>query len=319
MVKTMAGFPTRRMRRLRAGATLREMLAEVRLSPHRLIAPLFLREGTGVRREIASMPGQFQFSVPAVLLFGIPDDDRKDATGSEAWADTAAVQRLTGEIKQALPELVVITDVCLCEYTAHGHCGAIAAGQDGRMDVDNDPTLDLLARTAVSHAAAGANIVAPSAMMDGQVGAIRRGLDEAGYPNTAILSYAVKFASSLYGPFRDAAESPPQFGDRRSYQMDYRAGRQAACEADLDLEEGADMVMVKPAAAYLDVIAAVRRQVHVPLAAYHVSGEYAMIKAAAQAGWLDERAAAVEITSAISRAGADLIITYFAEQLTDWI
>ena len=313
---------------------MREMLAEVRLSPQRLIAPLFVREGTGERREISSMPGQFQFSVdtametvrrwadkglPAVLLFGIPDDDKKDATGSHAWAEAAAVQRLTREIKQALGELVVITDVCLCEYTAHGHCGAIAADPSGRMDVANDATLELLARTAVSHAQAGADIVAPSAMMDGQVGAIRRGLDEAGHSTTAILSYAVKFASSLYGPFRDAAESPPQFGDRRSYQMDYRAGRQAALEADLDLDEGADLLMVKPAGAYLDVIAAVRRRVDVPLAAYHVSGEYAMLKAAAQAGWLDERAAAVEITSAIARAGADLIITYYAEQLTDWI
>ena len=322
------------MRRLRTGATLREMLAEVRLSPQRLIAPLFVREGTGERREISSMPGQFQFSVdtametvrrwadkglPAVLLFGIPDDDKKDATGSHAWAEAAAVQRLTREIKQALGELVVITDVCLCEYTAHGHCGAISEVPGGRMDVANDATLELLARTAVSHAQAGADIVAPSAMMDGQVGAIRRGLDEAGHSTTAILSYAVKFASSLYGPFRDAAESPPQFGDRRSYQMDYRAGRQAALEADLDLDEGADLLMVKPAGAYLDVIAAVRRRVDVPLAAYHVSGEYAMLKAAAQAGWLDERAAAVEITSAIARAGADLIITYYAEQLTDWI
>ena len=328
----MNGFPTRRMRRLRYNATLRDMLVGVRLSPDDFVAPIFVREGSGVRQEIATMPGQFQFSVDtaletarrwadkglrAVLLFGIPDE--KDSVGSKAWDDSAAVQRLTAEIKRALPGMVVMTDVCLCEYTDHGHCGAVVTRPDGTRDVDNDDTLALLARTAASHARAGADVVAPSAMMDGQVGAIRQGLDEGGFETTAILSYAVKFASSMYGPFRDAAESPPQFGDRRTYQMDYRAPRQTAEEAALDIREGADMVMVKPAATYLDVIADVRSRVNVPLAAYHVSGEYAMIKAAAQAGWLDERAAVVEVTSAIRRAGADLIITYFAEQLAGWL
>ena len=328
----MNEFPTRRMRRLRYNATLRDMLVGVRLSPDDFVAPIFVREGSGVRQEIATMPGQFQFSVDtaletarrwadkglrAVLLFGIPDE--KDSVGSKAWDDSAAVQRLTAEIKRALPGMVVMTDVCLCEYTDHGHCGAVVTRPDGTRDVDNDDTLALLARTAASHARAGADVVAPSAMMDGQVGAIRQGLDEGGFETTAILSYAVKFASSMYGPFRDAAESPPQFGDRRTYQMDYRAPRQTAEEAALDIREGADMVMVKPAATYLDVIADVRSRVNVPLAAYHVSGEYAMIKAAAQAGWLDERAAVVEVTSAIRRAGADLIITYFAEQLAGWL
>ena len=328
----MAEFPTRRLRRLRHNATLREMLASVRLSRDELIAPLFVREGKGVRREIPSMPGQFQHSADtavetirrwagkglrAVLLFGIPD--KKDAAGSEAWNDNAAVQRLTRQIESALPGLIVITDVCLCEYTDHGHCGTVIERPGGRKDVDNDATLESLARTALSHARAGADVVAPSAMMDGQVAAIRRALDSEGFETTAIMSYAVKFASSLYGPFRDAAESTPRFGDRRTYQMDYRAPRQAALEAAADLDEGADIIMVKPAATYLDVIAEVRGRFDAPLAAYHVSGEYAMLKAAAAAGWLDERAAAIEVTSAIKRAGADLIITYFAEQLAEWL
>jgi len=320
------------MRRLRRSATLREMLAEVRLNVKDFIAPLFVREGSGVRKAIPSMPGQFQFSedtavetvrrwagkgVPAVLLFGIPD--AKDAAGSEAWNDGAAVQRLTARIKQDLPDVVVITDVCLCEYTDHGHCGPVSTNARGQRVVDNDAAIESLARVAVSHARAGADIVAPSAMMDGQVGAIREVLDAGGFADTAILSYAVKFASSLYGPFRDAAESTPHFGDRRAYQMDYRAPRQAAIEARLDVEEGADLLMVKPAGAYLDVIANIRWRFSQPLVAYHVSGEYACIKAAAANGWLDERAAALEITTTIKRAGADLIITYFAEQLADWL
>ena len=328
----MTGFPLRRLRRLRSTPALRDMLAETKLSTDNLIAPLFVREGDGVRREISSMPGQFQFSVDtavetvrrwagkgirAVLLFGLPDE--KDACGSEAWNDRAAVQRLTAEIKRALPEMLVITDVCLCEYTDHGHCGSLAQRADGSRDVDNDATLELLGKVAVSHARAGADIVAPSAMMDGQVLTIRSALDEAGLARTALLAYAVKFASSLYGPFRDAAESPPQFGDRRSYQMDYRSCRQAALEADADAAEGADMLMVKPATAYLDILADVRRGTALPLAAYHVSGEYAMLKAASANGWLDERGAAMEITTAIKRAGADLIITYYAEQLADWL
>ncbi|HDZ20975.1 hypothetical protein LCGC14_0254010 [marine sediment metagenome] len=328
----MAHFPARRLRRLRVNETLRDMLTEVSLSRNELIAPLFVREGGGIYNEIASMPGQFQHSVdtamqtirrwadkglPAVLLFGIPDD--KDAVGSGAWDDGAATQKLIGLIKNDLPNLVVITDVCLCEYTDHGHCGTLRERPDGRTDVDNDATLESLAKTAVSHARAGADIVAPSAMMDGQVAAVRSGLDEAGFDGTSILSYAVKFASSLYGPFRDAAESSPKTGDRRTYQMDYRATGQSVLEARLDIDEGADMIMVKPALAYLDVIAEVRRRFDLPLVAYHVSGEYSMIKAAAAAGWLDERGAAVEVTTAIKRAGADLIITYFAEQLADWL
>jgi porphobilinogen synthase len=327
-----ARFPTARLRRLRYHATLREMLAEVRLSRQELIAPLFVREGTGVRRPITSMPGQFQFSVDtametvrrwadkglrAVLLFGIPET--KDAVGSGAWDDRAAVQRLTRQIRKDLPGMLVVTDVCLCEYTEHGHCGTLCQCPDGRRDVDNDATLESLAKAGASHARAGAQVVAPSAMMDGQVGAIRSGLDAEGFQATCILSYAVKFASSMYGPFREAAESPPQFGDRKTYQMDYRAPAQVLPEAQADLEEGADLLMVKPAATYLDIIAAVKRQFDAPLAAYHVSGEYAAIKAAAAAGWLDERAAAMEVTAAIKRAGADLIITYFAEQLADWL
>lgn len=328
----MSVFPTVRMRRLRQNPSLRKMLAEVRLSTDQLIAPLFVGEGTGVRRAIGSMPGQFQFSVdsametvrrwsdaglPAVLLFGLGEN--KDAEGSDAWDGNAAVQRLIRQVKKDLPHLVVFTDVCLCEYTAHGHCGPVMRRADGTAEVNNDEALDLLSKVAVSHAAAGADVVAPSAMMDGQIQALRNGLDLAGYPNTPILSYAVKFASSLYGPFREAAGSAPQFGDRRSYQMDYRAPRQSMPEAALDVEEGADMIMVKPAAAYLDVIAAVRARFDRPLAAYHVSGEYSMIKAAAANGWLDEKAAALEITSAIRRAGADLIITYFAEDLARWL
>ncbi len=308
------------------------MLAEVRLDVGDLIAPLFVRAGEGVRREIPSMPGQFQLSVDtavetarrwadkgigAVLLFGIPES--KDAVGSRAWDDDAPVQRLARRLAEDLPDLLVVTDVCLCEYTDHGHCGTLTGAGGGRRDVDNDATLASLARTAVSHARCGAGVVAPSAMMDGQVGAIRQALDAEGFSETAILSYAVKFASGMYGPFRDAAESPPGFGDRRSYQMDYRACRQAFAEAELDLAEGADMLMVKPAATYLDVIAEVRRRFDAPLAAYHVSGEFASIKAAAAAGWLDEAAAAVEVTTAIRRAGADVVITYFAEALADWL
>jgi len=308
------------------------MLTSVKLSREDFIAPLFVREGAGIRSEIPSMRGQFQHSVDAavetirrwadkglkaVLLFGIPD--KKDAVGSEAWNDSAAVQRLTGKIKSALPELVVFTDVCLCEYTDHGHCGTIVERPDGTKDIDNDATLELLAKTALSHARAGADVVAPSAMMDGQVAAIRRALDSEGFKTTAIMSYAVKFASSLYGPFRDAAESAPAFGDRRTYQMDFLAPDQAMLEAAVDLDEGADIIMVKPAAAYLDIIAAVRGRFDAPLAAYHVSGEYAMLKTAAAAGCLDERAAVLEVTAAIKRSGADLIITYFAEQLAQWL
>ncbi len=328
----MIGYPTRRMRRLRHHAALREMLADVRLSVDELVAPLFVRQGHEICHEIPSMPGQYQYSVDqaletarrwagkglrSVLLFGIPES--KDPTGSGAWDDGAAVQRLTRSIKETMPDVLVITDTCLCEYTDHGHCGPVVQRADGQVDVDNDAALELLAKVATSQARAGADIVAPSAMMDGQVHAIREALDGAGFQMTAIMSYAVKFASALYGPFRDAAESPPAFGDRRKYQMDFRTTGQAILEAAGDVAEGADLIMVKPAAAYLDVIAQVRQRFDVPLAVYHVSGEYSMVKSAAHAGWLNERAVAIEITTAMKRAGADLIITYFAEQLAEWL
>ncbi len=325
-----AQFPTRRLRRLRSCPALRDMLADVHLTTNDLIAPLFVCQGQGVAREIASMPGQFQFSVDqalqtamrwqdmglkAVLLFGIPAG--KDDVGSAAWDDSEVVQEAIRQIKAHLPEMLVMTDVCLCEYTSHGHCGPIVTDSAGRQTVDNDAAIELLGKVAISHAQAGADVLAPSAMMDGQVAAIRAALDEAGFTDRAIMSYAVKFASSMYGPFRDAADSAPAFGDRRSYQMDYRATGQVMLEAAADEDEGADILMVKPAATYLDVIHRVCSATHLPLAAYHVSGEYAAIKAAAANGWLDEQAAMLEITTAIKRAGADLIITYFAEQLAE--
>lgn len=308
------------------------MLVETHLTRDQLIAPLFVCAEDGTRAEVRSMPGQFRLGVPeametlrrwvdaglrSVLLFGVPGS--KDARGSAAWDENEAVQRLSREIRRNLPAVNVFTDTCLCEYTDHGHCGPLVTLPDGSVTVDNEAALEGLAKTAVSQARAGAQFVAPSAMMDGQVAAIRSALDAEGFDQTGILSYAVKFASSLYGPFRDAAGSAPSCGDRRSYQMDYRSPRQASMEARLDEAEGADMLMVKPAAAYLDVIAQVRRQSDLPLAAYHVSGEYAMIKAAAANGWLDERDAALEVTLAIRRAGADAVITYFAEQLAEWL
>ncbi len=326
------GFPSRRMRRLRTHPTLRAMLQEVRLCREDLVAPLFVRTGNGVRKPIESMPGQFQFSVDtatdmvktwyelglrAVLLFGIPD--HKDAVGSGAWDPAGVVPQVIAHIKRAAPEMLVIADVCLCEYTDHGHCGPITTGPSGIKDVDNDATLVSLARTAVTYSRAGADVVAPSDMMDGRVGAIRAALDGEDLSHVPILSYAVKFASCLYGPFREAAESPPRFGDRRSYQMDPLSPRQVRPEVALDLAEGADMVMVKPAAAYLDVIQTVRAACDVPLVAYHVSGEYSMLKAAAEKGWLDEKGTVLEVTSAIKRAGADLIITYFSESLATWL
>jgi porphobilinogen synthase len=309
------------------------MLAEVNLSVERLVAPLFVCPGEGVAQEIASMPGQYRWSVDravetvrrwagsgigSVLLFGIPD--RKDAEGSAAWSDDQPVQQLTRALREALPELTVFTDTCLCEYTDHGHCGPTATGPDGRVTVDNDATLTRLARTAVSQARAGADFVAPSAMMDGQVAAIRNLLDSEGFSEVGVLSYAVKFASSFYGPFRDAAGSSPGQGDRRGYQMDPRAGlRQAMLEAAGDEAEGADVLMVKPAGAYLDVLARLRERTDLPLMAYHVSGEYSMIKAAAQAGWVNEPDAVIETMTGIRRAGADGIVTYFAEALADWL
>lgn len=320
-------FPATRMRRLRQSAALRDMVAETRVRPANLMMPLFVRPGQGVRRAIASMPGNAQMSVdvlveachelvaagvPAVILFGIPE--RKDALGSRGYADDGIVQTAVRALRAALPELLVCTDVCLCEYTDHGHCGVWRGDR-----VDNDPTVELLARMAVSHAQAGAQIVAPSDMMDGRVGVIRAALDEAGFGDTPIMAYSAKFASAFYGPFRDAAESPPQFGDRRGYQMDWRNAREALREVELDLEEGADIVMIKPALLYLDIIRAVRDTCRAPVAAYLVSGEFAMIKAAAANGWLDERRAVLEVLHAIRRAGADIILTYWAADAARWL
>ncbi|HUG00799.1 MAG TPA: porphobilinogen synthase [Longimicrobiales bacterium] len=318
----MSGFPVVRPRRLRRTPALRTMVRETALATDDLVLPLFVVPGEAVRRPVASMPGVDQTSVdgvvrdaegaaalgiPAVLLFGVPAE--KDETGSRSWAEDGVVQRAVRELKRELPELVVITDVCLCEYTSHGHCGVLAGAE-----VDNDATLELLARQAVSHARAGADIVAPSDMMDGRVGAIRRALDEAGFAATAILSYAAKFASAFYGPFRDAAESAPAFGDRRGYQMDPGNVEEALREVRLDIAEGADAVMVKPALSYLDVIYRVKRDTGYPVCAYHVSGEFAAIMAAAERGWLDEAAAMREVLLSIKRAGADLIVSYWARQ-----
>ncbi len=321
------GFPAVRLRRLRRTTALRELVQETRLSVKDLIYPLFIIEGRGTRQEIESMPGQYRWSldllpaeveaitrlgIRAVLLFGIPA--HKDEVGSGAWAEDGIIQRAVKVIKGLVPDLTVICDVCLCEYTSHGHCGVVRDGY-----VQNDETLELLARTAVSQAAAGADIVAPSDMMDGRVGAIRRALDEAGFGQVAIMAYSAKYASAFYGPFREAAGSAPQFGDRRAYQMDPPNVREALREVELDIAEGADIIMVKPALAYLDVIRVVRQRFDHPLAAYNVSGEYAMVKAAARNGWLDERRAALEILYGIKRAGADLIITYHAKDVARWL
>jgi porphobilinogen synthase len=308
---------------------MRSMLAETRLSARQLIHPLFVRAGRGVDRPIDAMPGHAQRSVdrvaaeiddvsalglPSVLLFGLPST--KDETGSAAWDSAGPVPQAIASIKRRAPELVVIADVCLCEYTSHGHCGVLDATTGG---IANDATLPLLARAAVAYADAGADVVAPSAMMDHQVAAIRAALDDAGHGDVAILSYAVKYASAFYGPFREAAESAPAFGDRRAYQMDPPNVREALREAALDVREGADMLMVKPAGPYLDVVRRVRERFDLPLAAYQVSGEYAMLKAAAERGWLDERRAALESLVGIRRAGADLVITYFAKDAARWL
>jgi porphobilinogen synthase len=319
----MSSYPAIRPRRLRRTETMRTLVRETAVTPADLILPLFVVPGTGVRREIGSMAGVHQTSVdellkdaqealslgiPAVLLFGIPAE--KDEQGSAAYEDDGVVQQAIRTLKRELPELLVMTDVCLCEYTSHGHCGIIHDD-----DVDNDRTVPLLARMAVAHADAGADVVAPSDMMDGRVGAIRAALDMAGHTQTAILSYAAKYASAFYGPFRDVAESVPSFGDRRTAQMDPGNVREALREVRLDLEEGADMVMVKPALTYLDVIHRVKQQTDVPVCAYHVSGEYAMIMAAAERGWIDGERAMAEALTSIKRAGADMIITYWARQL----
>jgi porphobilinogen synthase len=314
--------PVYRPRRLRANENIRRMVRETKLSPDDFIYPLFVTHGKGVKKEIGSMPGNYQQSIdnlvkdceeikalgiPAVILFGIPE--HKDEVGSEAYSDEGIVQHAIKAIKNKIPELIVITDVCLCEYTSHGHCGVIKNGM-----VQNDETLELLAREALSHAKAGADMVAPSDMMDGRVGAIRHLLDSEGYYDTPIMSYAAKYASSFYGPFREAAESTPQFGDRRSYQMDAPNSREALREVALDIDEGADIVMVKPALAYLDIIFQVRQQFNLPVAAYNVSGEFSMVKAAAKLGWVDGERVMMESLIAMKRAGADMILTYFAKE-----
>jgi len=316
-----------RPRRLRRTAAIREMVRETRLDPANLIYPLFACPGEGVRKEIKSMPGVFNLSVDelvkeceaaralgvqSIIVFGLPE--QKDEHGSDAFAEDGITQRAIRAVKHEVKDLVVLADTCLCEYTSHGHCGTIE-GSNENGDVANDPTLETLAKTAVSQAEAGADIIAPSGMMDGMVAAIRGGLDAAGFNHIPILSYAVKYASAFYGPFREAADSAPQFGDRRSYQMDPPNVREALREAELDVEQGADMLMVKPALAYLDVIRAVRERFNLPLAAYQVSGEYAQIKAAGQLGWIDEERVMMESMIAIKRAGADLILTYFAKDI----
>ena len=314
-------FPVYRPRRLRESSLMRSMVRETSLRIDDFVYPLFAVHGRGVREPISSMPGQYRLSIdellkeckdaasmgiPAVLLFGLPRD--KDPRGTEAYAEDGIIQQAVRAVKDTIPDLLVITDVCLCEYTSHGHCGVV---EDGR--IKNDPTLELIARTAVSHAEAGADLIAPSDMMDGRVAAIREGLDESGFPETPIMAYSAKYASAFYGPFREAADSTPQFGDRRSYQMDPANAMEAMREVALDVDEGADIVMVKPALPYLDVIARVKGEFGLPVAAYSVSGEYAMLKAAGQLGWLDEDRAVLEALTGIRRAGADIIITYFAK------
>ena len=324
---TGAGFPTVRLRRLRGSATLRRMVRETRLATDDLILPLFVDDNLNAAASIPSMPGVQRLSVelaveeaqaaaelgiPAVLLFGLPD--AKDALGSGAYAADGIVQRAARAIKTACPELVLVGDVCLCEYTSHGHCGVIRDGE-----VDNDRTLELLAATAVSQAEAGFDVVAPSDMMDGRVGAIRQALDGAGFQGRLVMAYSAKFASGFYGPFREAADSTPQFGDRRTYQMDPPNAREAMREIELDVQEGADLVMVKPALAYMDLIARARARFDLPLVAYNVSGEFAMVKAAAANGWIDEQRIVSEILTGIKRAGADLVITYHAKDAARWL
>jgi len=315
-------FPAYRPRRLRKNENFRRLTRETRLSVDDLIYPLFVVEGKGIKKPIDSMPGNYQMSVdnlvkevreakalgiPGVLLFGIPE--KKDEVASGAFAENGVIQKAVKKVKDAVPDILVITDVCLCEYTSHGHCGMLKGGE-----VDNDTTVEVLAETAVSQARAGADMVAPSAMMDGQVGAIRDGLDEAGFEAVPIMAYSAKYASCFYGPFREAAESAPQFGDRKAYQMDPPNSDEAMREIGLDVEEGADIIMVKPALAYLDVIRRAREEFDLPLAAYNVSGEFAMVKAAAKLGWIDGERAMMEVLTAMKRAGADILLTYFAQE-----
>jgi len=320
-------LPYRRPRRLRRNEAIRKMVCETTLSVNDFVYPLFVTEGKEIRNPIASMPGNYQLSIdqliievtevyklgiPAIILFGIPA--HKDEMGSDALSDKGIIQRSVRAIKDAVPEIYIITDVCFCEYTDHGHCGPIRDGE-----VDNDATLDLLAKQVLTHANAGADMVAPSGMMDGMVASIRNALDENNFKHLPIMSYAVKYASAFYGPFRDAAESAPQFGDRRGYQMDPPNVREALIEVDLDVEEGADIIMVKPALPYLDIIHQVYDRINLPVAAYNVSGEFSMVKAAAQLGWIDERRVAMEMLTSIKRAGASLILTYFAKDAARWL
>ncbi|HBT46392.1 MAG TPA: porphobilinogen synthase [Peptococcaceae bacterium] len=325
----LAGFPVVRLRRLRYNPVLRSMVRETEIEVKDLVYPLFVTPGRVVKNPVSSMPGIYQFSVdnllkegeevvrlgiPAVLLFGVPEPGEKDEVATPAYIPEGIVQQAVRALKKEFPHLLVITDVCLCEYTSHGHCGIVDSGV-----ILNDPTLELLARTALSHVEAGADMVAPSDMMDGRVAAIRKKLDAHGFTETPILSYAAKYASAFYGPFREAAGSAPQFGDRRSYQMDPANAREALREVAQDLEEGADIIMVKPALSYLDVIRQVKDNFNCPLAAYNVSGEYSMIKAAALQGWISEREVVMEVLTSIKRAGADLIITYFAKDVAGWL
>jgi porphobilinogen synthase len=322
-------FPATRLRRMRRTDTLRGLVRETELSPAHLIQPAFVIAGEDVREEVPSMPGIERFSIShlveeageiaaagigALMLFGVPAV--KDEAGSGAYDDEGVVQMAVRALKEAHPDLVVMTDVCLCEYTSHGHCGVI---RDDSSEVDNDVTVELLAKIAISHALAGADAVAPSDMMDGRIGSIRFQLDEEGHPDVPIIAYSAKYASAFYGPFRDAAESTPQHGNRRGYQMDPANAAEAVREAELDLDEGADMLMVKPALPYLDVVRRVKEATGAPLAAYHVSGEYSMLKAAAANGWIDERAAVVETLTSIRRAGADAIVTYYAKEAAAWL
>ena len=319
--------PYYRPRRLRRNDAIRDLVREINLTVNDLILPLFVVEGENIKNPISSMPGNDQLSIDllieevrevremgiqSIILFGIPD--HKDATGSDAVNESGIIQRAVMAVKEAVPEMYVITDVCFCEYTDHGHCGAIVDGQ-----VDNDTTLQMLSDQVVTHAKAGADMVAPSGMMDGMVGAIRKGLDDNNFENIPIMSYAAKYASGFYGPFREAAESTPQFGDRRAYQMDPANSREAMYEVELDVNEGADIIMVKPALSYLDIIHKVKTQINLPVAAYNVSGEFSMVKAAAKLGWIDEQKVAMEILTSIKRAGADLILTYYAKDAARWL
>ena len=326
-------FPKYRPRRLRSNKLLRELIRETHLSVKDFIMPLFVRPGDGIKNEISSMPGNYQFSVdtlveevkeiatlgiPGVILFGIPST--KDESGTEAYADDGIIQKAIRAIKENVSDILVITDVCMCEYTNHGHCGYIKKDEKtGEYQIDNDETLKLLSKESLSHAEAGVDMVAPSDMMDGRVGAIRDILDDNGYDNIPIMSYAAKYASAYFGPFRDAAESPPSFGDRRTYQMDTPNSEEAIREVALDIDEGADIVMVKPALPYLDIIRLIKDQFGYPVAAYNVSGEFSMVKAAHEKGWLDEKAVALETLIGIKRAGADIILTYWAKDAARWL